>query len=115
MALLRRCPDTGLLHHSDQGCQYTSFDYQKLLAEHGIRVSMSRAGDCYDNAVMESFYGTLKTECVVKRYSTRHEARASLFDYIEVWYNRRRRHSSLGYLSPEAFEHQYLCDNITLH
>jgi putative transposase len=115
MALLRRCPNTGLLHHSDRGCQYTSFDYQRLLAEHGIQVSMSRVGDCYDNAVMESFFGTLKTECVVKRYATRHEARASLFDYIEVWYNRRRRHSSLGYLSPEAFERQYLCDKNTIH
>ena len=115
MALHRRCPGAGLLHHSDRGRQYTSAEYQKILAEHGIRVSMSRTGNCYDNAVMESFYATLKTECVVRRYATRHEARACLFDYIEVWYNRRRRHSSLGYLSPEVFERQYLCDKNTVH
>ena len=76
---------------------------------------MSRTGNCYDNAVMESFYATLKTECVIRRYAIRLEARACLFDYIEGWYNRRRRHSSLGYLSPEIFERQYACDKNTVH
>jgi putative transposase len=115
MALLRRCPEVGLLHHSDRGSQYTSADYQSLLADHGIQVSMSRAGNCYDNAAMESFYATLKTECVDHRFATRQLARAAIFDYIEVWYNRHRRHSSLGYLSPAAFEYQHQWDTITLH
>jgi len=115
MALARRRPDAGLLHHSDRGSQFTSADYQKLLAAHGIQVSMSRTGNCYDNAVMESFFATLKTECVDRRYATRQEARACVFDYIEVWYNRRRRHSSLDYLSPEAYERRYARDNLTVH
>jgi len=115
MALLQRCPEAGLLHHSDQGSQYASHDYQKLLDDYGIQVSMSRAGNCYDNAVMESFFATLKTECVDRRYATRDEARTCLFDYIEVWYNLRRCHSSLGYLSPAAFERQQGCDKITIH
>ena len=105
MALARRCPGEGLLHHSDRGVQYTSADYRKLLAENGIEVSMSRKGDCYDNAVMESFWGTLKTELIYhEKYATREEAKKSIFEYIEVFYNRIRRHSSLGYKSPEAFE-----------
>lgn len=115
MALARRRPDAGLLHHSDRGSQFTSADYQKLLAAHGIQVSMSRTGNCYDNAVMESFFATLKTECVDRRYATRQEARACIFDYIEVWYNRCRRHSSLEYLSPEAYERRYARDNLTVH
>jgi putative transposase len=115
MALLQRSPQAGLLHQSDQGSQYASHDYQKLLGGYGIRVSMSRAGNCYDNAVLESFFATLKTECVDRCYTTRDEARTCLFDYIEVWYNLRRRHSSLGYLSPEAFERQPGCDKITVH
>jgi len=115
MVLARRRPDAGLLHHSDRGSQFTSADYQKLLAAHGIQVSMSRTGNCYDNAVMESFFATLKTECIDRRYATRQEARACVFDYIEVWYNRRRRHSSLEYLSPEAYERRYACDNLTVH
>jgi putative transposase len=115
MALARRRPDAGLLHHSDRGSQFTSIDYQKLLAAHDIQVSMSRTGSCYDNAAMESFFATLKTECVDQRYATRQEARACIFDYIEVWYNRRRRHSSLEYLSPEAYERRYARDNITVH
>ena len=105
MALARRRPGAGLLHHSDRGVQYASEDYQHLLQSHGIECSMSGRGDCYDNAVMESFWGTLKTELVNhERYETREQARASIFEYIEVFYNRTRLHSSLGYLSPEQFE-----------
>ena len=107
MALKGRRPGAGLLHHSDRGVQYACGDYRDLLNEHGIVASMSRAGNCYDNAVAESFFGTLKTELVHRnRYRTRDEARASVFEWIECWYNRKRRHSSLGYLSPEAFEDQ---------
>ncbi len=106
MALLQRRPRGGdLLHHSDRGVQYASEDYQQLLSEHGIEVSMSGRGDCYDNAMMESFWATLKSELVhQRRYTTREQARQSIFEYIEVFYNRKRLHSSLGYQSPEAFE-----------
>jgi transposase InsO family protein len=105
MALDRRRPGPELLHHSDRGVQYASTDYQALLARHGCVCSMSRTANCYDNAVMESFWGTLKTELVYHtKYATRDEARQSLFKYIEVFYNRIRRHSSLDYVSPEAFE-----------
>jgi putative transposase len=105
MALARRRPGEGLLHHSDRGVQYASDGYQGLLAGHGIECSMSGKGDCWDNAVMESFWGTLKTELVNhEHYATREQARASIFEYIEVFYNRKRLHSSLGYLSPEQFE-----------
>jgi transposase InsO family protein len=98
-------PGAGLIHHSDRGAQYASGDYQRLLRDHGITASMSRAGDCYDNAAMESFWGTLKTELVYQQqYATREEARQSIFRYIECWYNRRRRHSAIGYKSPEQFE-----------
>ena len=107
MALARRKPQAGLLHHSDRGVQYACDRYRSLLAGHGIECSMSRPGNCYDNAAAESFFGTLKSELVHRtRYRTRDEARASVFQWIECWYNRRRRHSSLGYLSPEAFEAQ---------
>jgi transposase InsO family protein len=109
MALVRRRPKPGvaLLHHSDRGVQYACALYRSLLSEHGIVVSMSRPGNCYDNAVAESFFGTLKTELVnPMRYRTKEEARTSIFQWIECWYNRKRRHSSLGYLSPEAFEAQ---------
>ena len=108
MALKRRRPCKGrLLHHSDRGVQYACGDYQKLLARHGITCSMSRTGNCYDNAVMESFFGTLKSEHVDRhRYPTREQARSSVFEWIEVFYNRQRRHSSLKYLSPETFEAQ---------
>ena len=107
MALAWRRPGEGLLHHSDRGVQYACGDYRELLNEHGIVASMSRSGNCYDNAVAESFFGTLKTELVHRnRYATRDEARASVFEWIECWYNRKRRHSSLGYVSPEAFEAQ---------
>lgn len=107
MALARRHPEPGLLHHSDRGSQYTCYDYQALLACYGIQVSMSRKGDCYDNALMESFIGTLKTECVEQEsYHTRTQARHSIFEYLEVFYNRQRLHSSLGYVSPVMFEQQ---------
>lgn len=104
MALHRRHPTGPLLHHSDRGSQYTAEGYQQLLRAYGITVSMSGAGNCYDNAMMESFFSTLKAECVTGTYATRQEARHSIFEYIEVWYNRQRRHSALGYLSPAAFE-----------
>ena len=105
MALERRRPVAGMLHHSDRGSQYASREYQKLLAAHGIRCSMSRKGDCYDNAVAESFFGSLKRERVHhRRYRTRAEARTDLFEYIEVFYNQKRLHSSLGYLAPAEYD-----------
>jgi transposase InsO family protein len=105
MALGRRTATPGMLCHSDRGVQYASEDYQRLLAREDLTCSMSARGDCYDNAVMESFWGTLKTEEVYQqRYASRAQARLAIFEYIEVFYNRKRRHSSLGYLSPEAFE-----------
>lgn len=105
MAIQHRCPGEGLLHHSDRGVQYASEDYQQLLDEHHMEVSMSGRGDCWDNACAESFWGTLKTELVHhERFATREAARRAIFEYIEVFYNRKRLHSSLGYLSPEAFE-----------
>jgi len=104
MALQQRRPAEQLLHHSDRGSQYTAEAYQKLLKAYGVTVSMSGTGNCYDNAMMESFFSTLKAECVIGIYNNRQEARHSIFEYIEVWYNRQRRHSSLGYLSPAAFE-----------
>jgi putative transposase len=105
MAIARRQPERGLLHHSDRGVQYASEDYQELLKRNGIKCSMSEKGNCYDNAAMESFFATLKTELVHnEQYATHDAARASIFEYIEVFYNRNRRHSSLGYLSPEMFE-----------
>jgi transposase InsO family protein len=103
MALKRRCPGPGLLCHSDQGSQYASDDYQKKLDAAGITCSMSRRGNCYDNAAMESWFGTLKTE-LGEDFESPFEAKRLLFDYIEVFYNRKRMHSSLGYLSPAAFE-----------
>ena len=105
MAVARRSPEAGVLHHSDRGSQYACGDYQELLAQSGFIGSMSRTGNCYDNAVMESFWGTLKTELVYhEKYKTREQARRSIFEFIEVFYNRVRRHSSIGYVSPEAFE-----------
>ena len=105
MAVTHRCPGDGLLHHSDRGVQYASDDYQHLLESHGMEVSMSGKGDCWDNACAESFWATLKTELVHhEKYATREQARQSIFEYIEVFYNRRRLHSSLGYQSPETFE-----------
>jgi putative transposase len=104
MALLRRHPPQGLLHHSDQGSQYTSEAYQQALAAYHCQVSMSRAGICFDNAVMESFFSTLKTECASQPFTTRAQARTAIFEFIEAWYNRQRLHSSLDYLSPVEFE-----------
>lgn len=105
MALWRRGKPRELLHHSDQGSQYTSEDFQRLLTESGIVCSMSRRGDCWDNAAMESFFSTMKIERTNRTpYRTRDQARADVFDYIERFYNPRRRHSSLGYLSPITFE-----------
>lgn len=107
MAVGQRRPGGGLLHHSDRGVQYACGDYQEKLAQLGMTCSMSGRGDCYDNAVMESFFKTLKTERVYQRnYATRQEAKASIFQYIEVFYNRKRLHSSLGYVSPAAYEAQ---------
>ena len=105
MALRQRRPPAGLLHHSDRGIHYTCARYRHALTMHGIEASFSRLANCWDNAVVESFFKSLKTERVQHRtYRSRHEARQDLFEYIEVWYNRKRRHSSLGYLSPAEFE-----------
>jgi putative transposase len=107
MALLQRRPQAGLLHHTDRGCQYTSHAYQALLTEMSVTVSMSRKGNCWDNAVSESFFGTLKGECVdLSCFQTRAEARQTVFECVECFYNRVRLHSSLGYVSPVTFEQQ---------
>jgi putative transposase len=107
MAIWRRGKPDALLHHSDQGSQYTSEQFQRLLAGHGISCSMSRSGNVWDNAAMESFFSSLKTERTARRvYRTRDQARADVFDYIERFYNPARRHSTLGYLSPIEFEKQ---------
>ena len=103
MALKRRCPDVGLLHHSDQGSPYASEDYQTILDAHRITCSMSRRGNCYDNAVMEAFFSSVKSE-LRERFNTGDEAKRELFEYIEVFYNQRRRHSTIGYRSPAAYE-----------
>jgi putative transposase len=105
MALSDRQPPQGLLHHSDRGSQYASHEYQQLLAAHGVLSSMSRKGNCWDNAVAESFFATLKLELVYQsRWRTRTQARSEVFEYIELFYNRQRRHSALGYLCPNEFE-----------
>lgn len=105
MAVQRRLPDEGLLAHSDRGSQYAGEHYQRLLSKHGIRCSMSRRADCWDNAPMESFFASLKKELVHDAdFATREEARAAIFEYIEVFYNGQRRHSSLGYVSPMEYE-----------
>jgi putative transposase len=107
MALTGRRPESGVLHHSDRGSQYAAGDYQDVLLAHGMGCSMSRVGNCWDNAVAESFFATLKRELADDAdWATREEARTAVFEYIEVWYNQQRRHSSLGYLSPAAFELQ---------
>ena len=104
-AIQRRQPAEGLLHHSDRGSQYASKNYQKLLRANKIKCSMSRKGNCWDNAVMESFFATLKTELIYhERFITRKGAKLKIFDYIELFYNRNRRRSSLGYKSPAQFE-----------
>jgi transposase InsO family protein len=104
MAVVNRHPQVDLLHHSDRGCQYTSEAYLKLLEAAKCQISMSRTGNCYDNAAMESFHATLKSECAYRQFSSRAEAKSTIFEYIEVWYNRQRLHSSLGYRSPADFE-----------
>jgi putative transposase len=106
MALKRRCPETGLMHHSDQGSTYASEDYQDVLEARGIICSMSRRGNCYDNAVMESFFSTVKSE-LADQFASHGDAKMELFDYIEVFYNQRRRHSTLGQISPAAFERRH--------
>lgn len=108
MAIQSRHPQAGLLCHSDRGSQYASGDYQTALSEAGIVCSMSRKGNCWDNAPTESFFSSLKRECVYRhRFATRAQARTVVFAWIEVWYNRKRRHSALSYLSPDAFERQH--------
>ncbi len=105
MALERRRPDPDLIQHTDRGSQYTASAYRALLHTHGITASMSRTGDCYDNALAESFFATLKTELIDQHvWPTRRAARRALFDWIEGFYNRQRLHSALGYQSPVAFE-----------
>ena len=109
MAIARRRPRAGLLHHTDRGSPYTSESYQALLRQEGMRASMSRTADCYDNAAMESFFHSFKGECIDgQSFQTRAQARSSTFDYIETFYNRTRRHSTLQYLSPLAYE-QLMC------
>lgn len=108
MALTHRCPPAGLIHHSDRGSQYTSQAYCRLLARYRIRMSMSKSGSCFDNAVAESFFSTLKCEWLHRQhFTTRREARTAIFYFIEVFYNRRRLHSTLNYVSPLAFEDAY--------
>ena len=105
MAVAKRAPTAGLVHHSDRGSQYAATSYQRLLDEYGLIPSMSRKGNCWDNACVESFFGTLKRELVYHRhYATRDEATQDIFEYIEVFYNRQRRHSTLGYDSPAEYE-----------
>jgi putative transposase len=112
MAVLRRRPKPGLLHHSDRGCQYTSADYLEALNKQGIDVSMSRKGNCWDNAVAESFFATLKAELVYTRtWRSRLELRSAVFDYIEAFYNRERLHSTLGYKTPHEVETQHAALN----
>jgi len=108
MALLHRRPDGDLLHHSDRGVQYAAEDFQNLLTANKIVCSMSRKGNCWDNAVVESFFGSLKNEWVQKKiYQTMEDAKKDIFNYIEVFYNRKRRHASLGYVSPVVYEEMY--------
>jgi transposase InsO family protein len=104
-AIRRRCPEAGLLHHSDQGTTYASEDYQDLLGEHGIACSMSRRGNCLDNAVMESWFSTVKFE-LGEDFESMHVAKEQLFDYVEVFYNQQRRHSSIDYVSPARYERE---------
>ena len=111
MAVTRRGPEAGLLHHSDQGSTYASEDYQTVLDARGITCSMSRRGNCYDNAVMEAFFSSLKSE-LADRFESGGDATRALFDYIEVFYNQRRRHSTIGYLSPAAYERQALIGRV---
>lgn len=114
MAWNRRQPEPGLLHHSDCGVQYASGDYQSALRSAGIRVSMSRKGNCWDNSVMERFWGSLKSERTDgKMYYTRESAKADVIDYVEMFYNCKRLHSTLGYVSPMQFEKQFLLNKLS--
>ena len=107
-AVQQKRPGAGLIHHSDRGSQYCAHDYQKLLEQFGIKASMSRRGNCYDNAPMESFWGSLKNELVYHcRYATRSDAEASIQEYIEIFYNRQRRHSRLGYIAPAVLTQRF--------
>jgi transposase InsO family protein len=109
MSIRKRSPAPGLIHHSDRGVQYASDAFQQILSVKGYRGSMRRRGDCWDNAVAESFFKTLKAELIYHcRYQTRDEARLEIFDYIEVYYNRQRKHSTNGYLSPVNYEKKWL-------
>jgi transposase InsO family protein len=108
MATAARRPAAGVLYHSDRGSQYAAHPYQQLLGAQQMVGSMSRKGDCYDNAMMESFFATLKSECATGVFDSRAAARRHIFEYIEMWYNRQRRHSALGYQSPDAFEQNYI-------
>jgi putative transposase len=110
MAIQRRHPNKGLMHHSDRGVQYASNAYRKVLKRNGMTCSMSRKGNCWDNAPLESFFGTLKTECIAgKIYLSRTQAKREIFEYIEIDYNRKRLHSAINYISPENFEKQRKC------
>jgi len=113
MAVSQRCPEPGLIHHSDRGVQYTSDQIHSLFSEHKITVSMSRKGDPYDNAMQESFFGSLKTEWIDGVYDSIEEAKASLFKYIEIFYNPKRRHASLGNISPVEYERRWQAGSLT--
>jgi transposase InsO family protein len=111
MAVKIKQPEAGLIHHSDRGSQYCSYSYTKLLGRFNMRASMSRKGNCYDNAPMESFWGTLKNELIYhQRYATREQAIREITEYIEIFYNRQRRQKRLGYLSPAAYEQQFYAE-----
>ena len=115
MALKGRRPESGLLHHSDRGSQYASHDYREMLEEAGCVCSMSRKGNCWDNAPVESFFATLKRELIHgRRFRTREQARSEIFEFIEVWYNRKRRHSTLGYMSPAEYEMKMFTESQTI-
>jgi putative transposase len=112
-AVMRRRPEPGLLHHSDRGCQYTSREYRERLADQGIEVSMSRRGNCWDNAVAESFFATLKVELISRQgWTHRRQLRAAVFDYIETFYNRERLHSTLGYRTPAQVEAEHQLERV---
>ena len=109
MAITRRGPGAGLLHHSDRGVQYACEAYRQLLAAHRMTASMSKKGDCWDNAVAESFFATVELELIDgSEWKTRDEARRAIFEFIETWYNRERRHSTLGFRSPATYEREVL-------
>jgi putative transposase len=105
MALIGRQPGAGLIHHSDRGSQYTARSYRAVLSHYGIELSMSRPGNCWDNALCESFFGSLKVECTDRyRFATKQQAKSVIFEYLEIFYNRQRLHSALGYTPPHNFE-----------